>query len=169
MLRFPSALSEVGKNRFVLRGMSHLSGRSSPVPFWKRVLVREWSSSVHFQKMEEWILQVLQNPLWLWLWKAWPVTIRFSERNMQNISENWFIQMFQEFWIFWWIIYLLFLVFFLSFLIKNYSKNYLIYWGFLWISWILIAWIFLHSFEDIWVSLLLFLILWIWVKNISQN
>ena len=137
--------------------------------FWKRVLVREWSSSVHFQKMEEWILQVLQNPLWLWLWKAWPVTIRFSERNMQNISENWFIQMFQEFWIFWWIIYLLFLVFFLSFLIKNYSKNYLIYWGFLWISWILIAWIFLHSFEDIWVSLLLFLILWIWVKNISQN
>jgi len=135
--------------------------------FWNRVLVREWSSSVHFQKMHEWIVQVVENPVWLWLGMAWPVTIRFSEWDMQNISENWFIQMFQEFWVHWWLVYLIFLVFFIYFLIKNHNKNYLIYWGFLWLSWILIAWIFLHSFEDIWVSLLLFLILWawIWVKS----
>lgn len=135
--------------------------------FWNRVLVREWSTSVHFDKMAEWISQVLENPLWLWLWMAWPVTIRFSDWNEQNISENWFIQMFQEFWVHWWVVYLILLLFLILFLIKNIDKNIFVYWWFLWLSWILIAWIFLHSFEDIWTSLVLFSILWFWVWQIS--
>ena len=135
--------------------------------FFNRVVLRWGSTSMHLEKTLKWIEEVKQNPFWLWIWKAWPVTMRFSKKWEEKIAENWFVQMFQEFWILWWIIYLLFILSFLRFLIKNFN-NFLIFWWFLWLSWILTAWMFLHSFEDIWVSLLLFLFLWIWFNYLKK-
>jgi len=137
--------------------------------FFERTILRWGSTSMHIEKTLEWIEIIKENPMWLWLWMAWPVTMRFSELWEEKIAENWFVQMFQEFWVLWWIIYLLFIWSFLVFLIKNFLKNnfenfswFLLFWGFLWLSWILFAGLFLHSFEDIWVSLLLFMLIWIW-------
>lgn len=132
--------------------------------FFERTILRWGSTSMHIEKTLKWIETVKENPLWLWLWMAWPVTMRFSWEN--RIAENWFVQMFEEFWILWWIVYLLFIWSFLVFLIWKFLEsnfeNFALFWGFLWLSWILFAGLFLHSFEDIWVSFLLFLFLWLW-------
>ena len=136
--------------------------------FVKRTLIREWSSSVHLEKSISAIKQIKDNPIWLWLWKAGPVTIRFSEWNKQNLAENWFLQMFQEFWILWGAIYLAFIISLLSLLIKKHKENFLIFGGFLGLLWLLIAWLFLHSFEDMPTSLILFLFLGLWMKGVKN-
>lgn len=140
--------------------------------FFERTILRWGSTSMHIEKTLEWIEIVKENPLWLWIWMAWPVTMKFPWED--RIAENWFIQMFQEFWVLWWIIYLLFIWSFLFFLIRNFIKNnfenFALFWGFLWLSGILFAGLFLHSFEDVWVSILLFLFLGIWfVFNLKNN
>ena len=133
--------------------------------FIKRTLIRQWSSSVHFEKWLTAIKQVYHNPLWLWLWMAGPTTIRFSKWDEQNIAENWFIQMFQEFWIHWALAYISFMISFLIFLYKNIEKNFLLKWSLISMIWILVAWLFLHSFEDMPTSLILFCFLWLWFKE----
>ena len=148
--------------------------------FFERTILRWGSTAMHFEKTLDWIYQVKENSLWLWIWQAWPVSMRFSEDWKWNIAENWFVQMFQEFWVLWWIIYLLFIWSFLIFLIKNFwdsrlrendsvGQNFALFWGFLWLSGILFAGFFLHSFEDIWVSLILFLFLWVWLFDINKK
>jgi len=132
--------------------------------FFERTILRWGSTSMHIEKTLKWIEIVKENPLWLWLWMAWPVTMRFSWED--KIAENWFVQMFQEFWILWWIVYFLMIWSLIFILIRkfleNNFKNFAIFWGFLGLSGILFAGLFLHSFEDIWVSFLLFLFIWIW-------
>ena len=134
--------------------------------FLNRTLIRKWSSTVHFEKSLNAAKQVYSNPLWLWLWMAGPVTIRFSPWDKQNIAENWFIQMFQEFWIHWGLVYISFLISLLIFLYKKKDQNFLIKWSLISLIWLLIAWMFLHSFEDMPTSLILFCFLWLWFKDI---
>ena len=139
--------------------------------FFERTVLRWWSTAMHFERTINWIQEVKENPMWLWLWMAWPVTMRFDWEA--KIAENWFVQMFQEFWILWWVFYLFFIWSFLKFLItsfvKNNFQNFVLFWGFLGLSGILFAGLFLHSFEDIWVSLLLFLFLGVWLFDINKK
>lgn len=136
--------------------------------FFERTILRWGSTAMHFERSLEWIGQVVEKPLGYWLWFAWPVSMKFPE-NWVKIAENWFIQMFQEFWILWWIFYLFLFFNFLVFLIRKFLSekfdNFLIFWWFLGLCGVLLAGLFLHSFEDIWVSILLFVILSLWFQK----
>lgn len=127
--------------------------------FVKRTIIREWSSSMHMQKSIEWIKQVISHPLWVGIGNAGPVTIRFSEWDKQNIAECWFIQMFQEFGIHGGLVYLTLMISFLTELYRKRKEHFMILGGFLGLTWLLTGGLFLHSFEDMSVSLLLFLII----------
>jgi hypothetical protein len=134
------------------------------------IFLRDWSTKGHFERMEIWINRFKENLLWQWLGTSWPAYRKiYSKEEISKqveayyIPESWFIQQLIE----WWIIYFtLFTLIILNILIKTYKKSYPLFWAFLAI---IIMNIFLHSFESTYNSLLLFMFLWIILKNKVEN
>lgn len=83
----------------------------------------------------------------------------WNRYHVERIAENWHVQMFQEFGWAGGFVWLLFLSFFLFTLFKKSSTNVFAFGGFLALTGISIAGLFLHSFEDASVSLSLFFLL----------
>lgn len=83
----------------------------------------------------------------------------WNRYHIERIAENWHVQMFQEFGWAGGFVWLLFLGFFLFTLFKKSSTNVFAFGGFLALTGISIAGLFLHSFEDASVSLSLFFLL----------
>ena len=111
--------------------------------------------------MEIWINRFKTAPLWQWLATAWPAyrgiyknkTTRQDEEYF--IPESWFIQQLIE----WWIIYfLLFISIFINILINLYKKSKSVFWI---LCAVLIMNIFLHIFESTYLSILLFIFIWL--------
>lgn len=126
----------------------------------KDKVLRIESSSQHLVRTTQAIKDVINFPFWTWPWTSWPASIRFSEWDKENVPENWHIQIFQEYWWAGWIFYILFTLSFITYLFKRLEKTPLIKGVMLGFIWLLISWMFLHSFEDSSTSLSLFILLW---------
>jgi len=122
-------------------------------------VMRSNSSSKHFLRTKVAIEEVIQNPLGVGLGVAGPASIRFSEWDKENVSENWHIQMFQEFGWVGGIFYLLFLYNLFVYLYKKSKNDVFARGAFLALSGLVVAGVFLHSFEDSSTSLSLFLLM----------
>jgi len=136
-----------------------------------KIFIRNISSKWHYERMIIWIERFIEKPFWNWLSKSgpWFRSTHKEKEIIENekfyIPESWFIQQLVE----WWIIYFsLFIMIFCIILIRLYKENKIIF--FTLIS-ILVMNLFLHSFESTYISILLFIFIWITLsnKNSGQN
>lgn len=131
----------------------------------KNIILRTSSTTGHFDRMKIWIDRFLEKPLWSWLAESWPayrniyVDKSTKEDEQYYIPESWFIQQLIE----WWIIYfLVFVSIFLLILKKLYKKSKTI---FALLLSILIMNLFLHIFEATYLSILLFVFIWLFTSK----
>ena len=127
----------------------------------RNIVFRESSTEWHFSRMKIWIERFIKKPLGSGLAESWPAfrSIYPEKQNLEwehyYIPESWFIQILVE----WWIIYFaLFLSILWIISIKLYKKSLTIFWVFLAI---LVMNIFLHIFEATYLSILLFILIWL--------
>ncbi|EKE25998.1 MAG: hypothetical protein ACD_4C00480G0006 [uncultured bacterium (gcode 4)] len=130
--------------------------------FWNIVL-RAWSSKWHYERMIIWFDQFRANPLWRWLASSWPAyrsthnAVWVDEKNF--IPESWFIQQLVEWWIIGFILFtlLMYLIF-----VNLYSVSFPLSWIF---AWVLVMNVFLHTFEAVYISLILFVFIWMFLNS----
>lgn len=127
----------------------------------RNIILRESSTEWHFSRMKIWIERFIEKPLWAWLAESWPAfrNIYPEKQNLKGehyyIPESWFIQILVE----WWIIYfLLFLSILWIISTKLYNKSLSIFATFIAI---LVMNVFLHIFEATYLSILLFILVWL--------
>lgn len=131
---------------------------------WQSIIGREWSTKWHAERMVVWLKRFVSNPLWQWMWSAWPayrhvLSLQNEDRKMVEeqdrfyIPESWYIQQFIEWWFLWGV---LFLVFMVLIFFSLFGINSILAWMFAWIG---VMNLFLHTFESSVVSWLLFLLL----------
>ena len=133
------------------------------------IFLRTSSTKGHFDRMEIWYNRFLSEPMWAWLAEAWP-GYRNIYKDKQTkaaeqyyIPESWFIQQLIE----WWIIYFtLFILILLNILLKLNKNSKAL---FVWFIAILIMNIFLHIFEATYLSILLFIFIWLFYNNLSNK
>lgn len=125
------------------------------------IFFRTSSTTWHFDRMEIWIDRFLEKPLWAWLAESGPAyrSIYPDKQTKLDeqyyIPESWFIQQLVE----WWIIYFLLFIFILvNILNRLYTNSKSI---FVWLIAILVMNIFLHIFEATYLSILLFIFVWL--------
>lgn len=131
----------------------------------ENIFLRTSSTTGHFDRMEIWINRFKNKPFWAGLAEAWPA-YRNIYTNKQNknaeqyyIPESWFIQQLIE----WWIIYFTLFILILSFLLSKIYKNSKTL--FAWVIAILVMNIFLHIFEATYLSILLFIFVWLFYNK----
>lgn len=141
---------------------------------WKynQIILRWASTSWHIQRSWKTFIDIVKNPItWHWLWTAWPAA-HYVKNDI--IPESWFLQIFYELWLIWGFIWFYFLLYSVYII---YSNKKIIYndmdkisilqiWISIWVIWLLVQWIVLHSFEDSMTSLPLSIIIWLllWYK-----
>ena len=127
----------------------------------KNIVLRESSTEWHFSRMIIWIERFIQKPFWAWLAESWPAfrsiypdkqTLEFEQ---YYIPESWFIQVLVEGWI---IYFLLFLTILWIIWTKLYKKSISMFVSFFAI---LVMNVFLHIFEATYLSILLFILIWL--------
>lgn len=127
----------------------------------KNIVLRESSTEWHFSRMIIWIERFIQKPFWAWLAESWPAfrniypdkqTLEFEQ---YYIPESWFIQVLVEGWI---IYFLLFLTILWIIWAKLYKKSIFMFVSFFAI---LVMNVFLHIFEATYLSILLFILIWL--------
>lgn len=125
------------------------------------IFFRTSSTTGHFDRMEIWIDRFLEKPFWAWLAESGPAYRNIYPDKQTKvyeqyyIPESWFIQQLVE----WWIIYfLLFISIFINILYRLYSNSKSL---FVWVIAILVMNIFLHIFEATYLSILLFIFVWL--------
>lgn len=127
----------------------------------KNIVLRESSTEWHFSRMIIWIERFIQKPFWAWLAESWPAfrsiypdkqTLEFEQ---YYIPESWFIQVLVEGWI---IYFLLFLTILWIIWTKLYKKSIFMFVSFFAI---LVMNVFLHIFEATYLSILLFILIWL--------
>lgn len=131
----------------------------------KNIVLRTWSTTWHFDRMKIWIWRFIEKPFWSWLAESGP-GYRNIYKNKQTkadeqyyIPESWFVQQLTE----WWIIYfILFVTIFYFILRRLYNVSKIAFWL---ILSILIMNIFLHIFEATYLSILLFIFIWLFVSK----
>ncbi len=129
------------------------------------IIFRESSTSGHFERMAIWIERFYEKPLWAWLAESWPAYRNIypekqtREDEVYYIPESWFIQVLTEWWI----------IFFLTFLSILWVTLVRLYWASQIYFWVLIAIIvmniFLHTFETTYLSILLFIFIWLLISK----
>jgi hypothetical protein len=131
----------------------------------ENIILRNSSTTWHFDRMEIWINRFLTKPMWSWLAEAWPAfrniypNKQTKQAEQYYIPESWFIQQLIE----WGYIYFsLFILILIITLLKLYNKSKSI---FAWLLAIIIMNIFLHIFEATYLSILLFLFIWILISK----
>ena len=129
------------------------------------VFIRDGSTSWHFSRMMIWIDRFVEKPLWQWLSSSGPAYRYFvKETSLKTdnfyIPESWFIQILVEWWIIYFILYLLIILAILQNLYKN--KYYYIFATYIAI---LTMSFFLHIFEYTYLTILLYMILWLFYTN----
>ena len=121
----------------------------------------------HFKANLTYIWEIINNPLWHWLWSSWPAI----HHEWTMLPENYFMQIMLDVWTMWFILWciVIFLILMIFKSIENDFKNWkysdedaavflqrkrLLLWWFA----LLIMWLFLHVFEDSMVNYLFFCI-----------
>ena len=127
----------------------------------ENIFLRSSSTTWHFDRMEIWINRFLSKPLWAWLAEAWPAyrNIYPDKQNKESeqyyIPESWFIQVLIE----WGYIYFsLFILILLNILTRLYKRSKSLFLG---LIAVLVMNIFLHIFEATYLSILLFIFIWL--------
>jgi len=132
----------------------------------KNIVLRTSSTKWHFNRMNIWIKRFANKPFWSWLWEAGPA-YRSTHSDLKPskeveeyyIPESWFIQQLIEGWV----IYFLLFVSILWFIIKKLFKtSYVTFWLFIAI---LVMNLFLHVFEATYLSILLFIFIWLFYEH----
>ena len=142
---------------FVLWGMFYIR-------YWwhmEDIVLRAWSSKWHSERMIYWIKQFVAKPLWQWLASSWPwYRLAHNAKNTEEkyfIPESWYVQQLVEWWIIWFIFFIItmFLI-----LLRIYPVSKPLFFSFFAI---LIMNLFLHTFEASYISMILFLFLWLFL------
>ena len=141
---------------------------------WKyhQIILRWASTAWHIQKSSKTLNAIIENPItWHWLWTAWPAA-HYVKNDI--IPESWFLQIFYELWIIWGFVWFAFLIYSIYLIYTDRKITYndmdkismLQVWLSIWVIWLLVQWLVLHSFEDSMISLPLFIIIWLllWYK-----
>ena len=133
------------------------------------IFIRTSSTKWHFDRMEIGYKRFLSEPIWAWLAEAWPAYRNIYPDKQTKIAEqfyipeSWFIQQLIE----WWYIYfILFLLILLNILLNLYKNSKPLFIGFIAI---LIMNIFLHIFEATYLSILLFIFIWIYYSTLIKS
>jgi hypothetical protein len=131
----------------------------------KNIVLRQSSTTGHFDRMIMWVERFTEKPFWAWLAESWPgyryiyPDKQTKEDELKYIPESWFIQVLIE----WWILYFLAFIAILWIILKRVYKNSII------IFWILFAIVimnmFLHIFEVTYLSILTFIFTWLMIKK----
>ena len=131
----------------------------------ENIFLRTSSTTGHFDRMEIWINRFLNQPMWSWLAEAWPAyrsiytEKQTKEAEQYYIPESWFIQQLIE----WGYIYFtLFVLIFITILSRLYISSKSL---FAWLIAILVMNVFLHIFEATYLSILLFIFIWLLVNK----
>lgn len=145
---------------------------------WKyNDIILRWASTAwHVQRFSKTVEEIRKNPiLWHGIWTAWP-SAHYIKSDV--IPESWFLQIFYEIGVFAGLIWFLFIFYIMFVLYKkqkiNYSSNMskvsiLTLWSIIWIIWLLIQWVVLHSFEDSMISIPLFILIGILLSLKKQD
>jgi hypothetical protein len=135
----------------------------------ENIFLRTSSTTWHFDRMEIWFKRFLSKPMWAWLAEAGPAYRNIypdkqtKAAEQYYIPESWFIQQLIE----WWYIYFgLFIAILTSILIRLYKNSKPL---FVWFIAILVMNVFLHIFEATYLSVLLFIFVWLFYSNLSNN
>ncbi len=127
----------------------------------ENIFFRHSSTTGHFDRMEIWIDRFLEKPFWSWLAESGPAYRSIYPEKQTKIDEqyyipeSWFIQQLIEWWI---IFFSLFVLIFINILKRLYSNSKSL---FAWLIAVLIMNIFLHIFEATYLSILLFIFVWL--------
>lgn len=125
------------------------------------IIFRPSSTTGHFHRMEIWFERFLEKPLWAWLAESGPAYRNIYPEKQTKIDEyhyipeSWYIQVLIEWWI---IFFVLFLSILINVLFRLYKKSTIIFWVLLAV---LVMNIFLHIFEATYLSMLLFIFVWL--------
>lgn len=145
---------------------------------YEHIILRYFSNSWHIQLFQKWLMMFTENPmLWKWAWYVGPAS--FWGWGIEFNPENQFLQILIEFWIIlfliWFIIYLFLNFFWIYSFIKSDKKDKKNFWILIllafsvWMIWLSIEWMVLHSFVDRMIvyplMLLYWLSLWIYLKE----
>jgi hypothetical protein len=129
------------------------------------IVLRPSSTTGHFDRMRIGFDRFLEKPFWAWLAESGPgyryiyPEKQTKEDEVKYIPESWFIQVLVE----WWFLYFFtFLGIISIILFRLYKHSIIIFWVFFAI---ITMNIFLHSFEATYLSTLLFLFTWLFIKN----
>ncbi len=143
---------------------------------------REYSTTWHIKLTLKWIKMFANKPiLWNWPATAWPWTYQLWKKELEFNPENQFLQILDEFgiiWWLWWFIMYWFLIFFayqpIRLILTHSSKtlnkeqietNRLIIAMSIWMIWLSISWLVLHSFVDRMIVYPAMLIYWLILAN----
>lgn len=135
----------------------------------QNIFLRTSSTTGHFDRMEIWIDRFLVKPFWSWLAESGPAFRNIytdqqtKEAEQFYIPESWFIQQLVE----WGFIYFsLFILIFIIILIDQYKNSKPL---FVWIVAVLVMNVFLHIFEATYLSILLFIFIWLFYGKNSKK
>ena len=119
----------------------------------------------HFKASFSYIWEIVNNPLWHWLWTSWPAI----HHEWTMLPENYFMQIMLDVWTVWFILrcIVIFWILMIFRSIENHFKNWKYSWEdsaaflqwrrlLLWWIALLIMWFFLHVFEDSMINYLFF-------------
>lgn len=131
----------------------------------QNIFLRTSSTTGHFDRMEIWIDRFKVKPFWSWLAESGPAFRNIytdqqtKEAEQFYIPESWFIQQLVE----WGFIYFsLFILIFIIILIDQYKNSKPL---FVWIVAVLVMNVFLHIFEATYLSILLFIFVWLFYNK----
>ena len=153
-----------------------------------QIITREFSNTWHLRSVLEAVQKIWERPIrWQWAGSAWPASYQIDEKWKEYNPENQYLQVWMEYGIFgfagW--IYLYFYLHFIgyqSYMEEKEQKNKIIkkvrFYGIiifafsLWILWLSIEWLVLHSFVDrmiVYPLMALFGIsYWIYLKSLNK-
>lgn len=131
----------------------------------KHIVLRTSSTNAHFERMAIGIERFIEKPLGAGLAESWPAFRSiYPEKTTKEdeeyyIPESWFIQILIEGGI---VYFILFISIFIIILYRLFLRSYIL---FAMLVAILIMNIFLHIFEATYISILTFLIIWLFINK----
>jgi len=140
---------------------------------YKQIILRWASTAWHKIKSLKTIKDIIKNPLWHWIWTAWPAA-HYIKNDI--VPESRFLQIFYELWIYVWLLWFSFIFYIIYLTQKNINITYPYMQKIdilkislsIWIIWLLSQWLVLHSFEDSMTTLPLFILIWI-ILSLNKN
>lgn len=166
VLNFKLFLTKYRKESITALVFIAILGSVFYIRYWGNMWEIVWRASStkwHYERMIIWFNQFLGEPLWRGLSSSWPWyrltrdTVNVDEKNF--IPESWYIQQLVE----WWIIgFILFVSIMWIIALTIYNISIPVFFSFIAV---LVMNLLLHTFEASYISMLLFMILWLFLKK----